>query len=304
MDLARTFSAEQRKKLAKQGQALPDGSFPIATKGDLRNAIQAYGRASNKAAAKRHIIKRARALGATGMLPDDWKQDSAQEEDMDNAEGIVTKPHKFSPQPDKPSLCASCNKSRGSGPHAKVDSAAEEAAESFSDTMAMLRRAVREQFGRRTYLVDASSDWVVYERFDEDLGEYRLMQRTYSVSDGAVSFDDGSTEVLRTTVYVPVAKQESASSLVEIWGASLATEHARAPEHANAIGQTQNLNSQNGTPASDAPHAFAQDEGSSPMWCATCGRSRRNPIHGGDESSTPQTPHSGYTGETHSGDDD
>lgn len=217
---------------------------------------------------------------------------------MEAAEGIVTKPHKFSPQPDKPSLCASCNKSRASGPHVKAENAsADEAADSFSDIMSGLRRAVRESLGRRAYLVDASSDWLVYERYDEDLGEYRLMRRTYSMSDGAVTMADDTTEVLRTTVYVPVAKQDAASGLVEIWGATLATENAQAGS------QTTPKVAHGGTPASDREHAFTQDEGSSPSFCSTCGRIKRNPIHGGDQSSTTQRPHDGYTGETHAGDD-
>lgn len=69
---ARDFSAEERRKLAKQGKALPDGSFPIVNESDLRNAIQAFGRAGDKDKAKRHIIKRAKALGKTDLLPDDW----------------------------------------------------------------------------------------------------------------------------------------------------------------------------------------------------------------------------------------
>ena len=68
----RQFSTEQREALADKGQALPDGSFPIVNKGDLRNAIGAFGRSANKTAARRHIIKRAKALGATEMLPDGW----------------------------------------------------------------------------------------------------------------------------------------------------------------------------------------------------------------------------------------
>jgi hypothetical protein len=71
-DLARTFSAGQRKKAASSGAALPDGSFPIQNGGDLRNAIQAIGRASDPAAAKAHIKKRAKALGMTNLLPQDW----------------------------------------------------------------------------------------------------------------------------------------------------------------------------------------------------------------------------------------
>lgn len=69
----REFSEDERKKAAASGAALKDGSFPIENKDDLENAIKAYGRAKNKAAAKRHIIKRAKALGATDMLPEDWR---------------------------------------------------------------------------------------------------------------------------------------------------------------------------------------------------------------------------------------
>lgn len=51
---------------------MPDGSFPIVTTEDLRNAIKAYGRSKNKAATKAHIKKRARALGKSGMVPEYW----------------------------------------------------------------------------------------------------------------------------------------------------------------------------------------------------------------------------------------
>ena len=46
--------------------------FPIHDKADLRRAIQAFGRAKDKAKAKAHIIRRARALKAVSMLPDSW----------------------------------------------------------------------------------------------------------------------------------------------------------------------------------------------------------------------------------------
>lgn len=66
-----------RKKLASEGKAMPHGGFPIRNAQDLRNAIQAFGRAKDPAAAKRHIIKRARALGMTSILPQKWKVDLA-----------------------------------------------------------------------------------------------------------------------------------------------------------------------------------------------------------------------------------
>lgn len=68
----RQFSAEQRKRMARSGEAMSDGSYPIANKQDLENAVRAYGRAKNKQAVKRHIIRRARALDAVSMLPKDW----------------------------------------------------------------------------------------------------------------------------------------------------------------------------------------------------------------------------------------
>jgi len=70
--LKRAFSDEQRDRMAKEGTALPDGSFPISNKDDLSNAIQAFGRAKDKSAAKRHIMKRAKALGAESMIPANW----------------------------------------------------------------------------------------------------------------------------------------------------------------------------------------------------------------------------------------
>lgn len=71
-DDARDFTTKQRKAAASAGAALPDGSFPIKTKQDLKNAITALGRAKDPAKAKRHIIKRARALGLVKDLPEDW----------------------------------------------------------------------------------------------------------------------------------------------------------------------------------------------------------------------------------------
>jgi hypothetical protein len=74
MDTAkRDFSDDQRKDLADQGKAMPDGSFPIVNGKDLENAIHAVGRAKDYEKAKQHIIARARALGMTDKLPEDWQ---------------------------------------------------------------------------------------------------------------------------------------------------------------------------------------------------------------------------------------
>jgi hypothetical protein len=70
----RDVSPDKRKELAKKGAAMPDGSYPISSVGDLKNAIRAYGRAkdSDKPKVRRHIKKRARALGKTDVIPESW----------------------------------------------------------------------------------------------------------------------------------------------------------------------------------------------------------------------------------------
>jgi len=70
--LKRAFSDDVRNQMAKEGSALPDGSFPISNASDLKNAISAFGRAKDKDAAKKHIMKRAKALGQEAMIPDNW----------------------------------------------------------------------------------------------------------------------------------------------------------------------------------------------------------------------------------------
>ena len=68
----RERSTATRERMAEAGTAMPDGSYPIANAADLRNAIQSVGRAKNYAAAKAHIIRRAKALGMLNMLPSEW----------------------------------------------------------------------------------------------------------------------------------------------------------------------------------------------------------------------------------------
>jgi phage head maturation protease len=69
------YSEAERKDMTSDGRAMPDGSFPIANKDDLENAIQAVGRAKDKEAAMAHIRKRAEDLGLEDMIPDTWKTD-------------------------------------------------------------------------------------------------------------------------------------------------------------------------------------------------------------------------------------
>lgn len=83
-DEAGYISAKDREKLAKAGDALPDGSYPIRNVEELKNAIQAYGRSkpSKRAAVRRHIMKKARGLGKTELIPEKWKNAGLIDDDV------------------------------------------------------------------------------------------------------------------------------------------------------------------------------------------------------------------------------
>ena len=79
----REVSDKEREHLADQGHAMPDGSYPIANESDLRNAIQAFGRAKDKEAVRAHIIRQAKRLGRTDLLPADWPGSTKPEKSAD-----------------------------------------------------------------------------------------------------------------------------------------------------------------------------------------------------------------------------
>lgn len=68
------FSADERQSAANSGAALPDGSFPIKSAEDVKNAVRLVGKATDPTKAKAHIIARAKSIGAAGELPDDWSK--------------------------------------------------------------------------------------------------------------------------------------------------------------------------------------------------------------------------------------
>ena len=80
------FPEKERKELAKEGEAMPDGSFPIRNEQDLKDAIRSVGRAKDPAAAKRWIKKRAKEMGKENVtkpsgktpdLPAGWTRDAS-----------------------------------------------------------------------------------------------------------------------------------------------------------------------------------------------------------------------------------
>ncbi len=69
------ISRRVRMRLAEEGKALPDGSYPIRNPQDLKNAIRAYGRSrpGMRGKVKRHIMKRAIGLNKEELIPENWK---------------------------------------------------------------------------------------------------------------------------------------------------------------------------------------------------------------------------------------
>lgn len=77
---------DTRKKLAKSGKAMPDsegsgGRFPIRNRSDLAKAIKAVGRAKGgeegRRKVRRFIIRRAKALNLSNMIPDSWQSNGS-----------------------------------------------------------------------------------------------------------------------------------------------------------------------------------------------------------------------------------
>lgn len=89
------YDTAAMERMLKDGKAManPDGdpSYPIADAEDLSNAIRAVGRGKgDHGAIRRHIIKRAKALGKVDMLPDDWTDKAATADAMKGRTVTVT----------------------------------------------------------------------------------------------------------------------------------------------------------------------------------------------------------------------
>ena len=70
----KSYTAEQRRAMAKAGTAMPDGSFPIADCADAENAIRSQGRGgASQGRIVAHIKKRVGALGCSGDIFDPYK---------------------------------------------------------------------------------------------------------------------------------------------------------------------------------------------------------------------------------------
>lgn len=79
------YSSDDMKSMVSKGQAMKNASgepsYPIADISDLKKAIRAVGRGkAGHDAIRRHIIKRAKALGAMNLIPDNWSSSGSNKE--------------------------------------------------------------------------------------------------------------------------------------------------------------------------------------------------------------------------------
>ena len=70
--MKRTWTPEQRQTCAVAGLAMPNGDYPILDREDLQIAIDNHEHAKDVESARTHITSRAKALGATDLLPSHW----------------------------------------------------------------------------------------------------------------------------------------------------------------------------------------------------------------------------------------
>lgn len=72
------YNAADLKRMAASGAAMENESYPIADKEDVEHAVNAVGRGgASHNAIRAHVIRRAKAIGASSMIPDNWGADGS-----------------------------------------------------------------------------------------------------------------------------------------------------------------------------------------------------------------------------------
>ena len=89
------YSADDMKAMLSKGHAMKnasgDASYPIADLSDLKKAIKAVGRGgSDHDKIRAHIIKRAKALKAMSLIPDNWNSNGSMKESTGVELGEIT----------------------------------------------------------------------------------------------------------------------------------------------------------------------------------------------------------------------
>jgi HK97 family phage prohead protease len=176
------YSSDDLKDLAKSGKAMknPDGdpSYPVADEADVKAAIKAVGRGSaDHDAIRAHIMKGAKALGLSDLIPDNWNADGS----LADAETKVS------------TMVPETREAR-----------AEESL-SFGNTQSLVYAAICDAlpFGQSdVWIVDCAPDWAVYHNYDSGCD----MKVSFTMGDDGVTFDGPAVEVAAVTTFQPVGQ--------------------------------------------------------------------------------------------------
>lgn len=173
------YDADELQALGEKGHAFKnnDGrySYPIDDVDDLKNAIKAVGRGNaDHDAIRKYIIGRAKDLGQSDLIPENW-----------NSDGSLGDEEKA----------------------AAWDAQHRDAGMTYGDICDALSSAVQAEYGSDedwTYVADFTDSWVVYccngEKF----------QVGYSFDGTTVTFDGQPEPVRHVTSYVPLEAKSTA----------------------------------------------------------------------------------------------
>ena len=83
------YKQADRDEMAKSGEAMSDGSYPIKDEEDLKNAIRAVGRGgASHDAIRVHIMARAKVLELSNLIPENWNSDGSLKEAKSGPDSI------------------------------------------------------------------------------------------------------------------------------------------------------------------------------------------------------------------------
>jgi hypothetical protein len=109
------YSADDKRKMLAAGKAFKnangDPSYPIGDTEDLSNAIRAVGRGgASHNAIRKYIMRRAKAMGKSSMIPESWSSDGTVAKELAKADGEADpgSPAWEQEDCDKLTACAQC----------------------------------------------------------------------------------------------------------------------------------------------------------------------------------------------------
>lgn len=80
------YTDKEREQAAEAGEAMDGGSYPIKDEDDLKKAIKAIGRGNaDHDAIRKHIMARAKALGLSKLIPENWNADGSLADEEEKA---------------------------------------------------------------------------------------------------------------------------------------------------------------------------------------------------------------------------